>query len=107
QFEVPLKWAMISTLVKTTLEGGTHEACFTCVWLDKTATEVPLPKVSTDKLRMVVTFMEYHRGVEPPLVEKPLRSRIMSEVCKDPWDAKYIDAIGETNKQDLYDLILV
>jgi len=49
--------------------------------------------------------MNHHKGVEPPIIEKPLRSKVMREVCKDSWDAEYIDAIGE-DRQELYDLIL-
>jgi len=30
----------------------------------------------------------------------------MKELCKDPWDADFIDKIGE-DRQTLYDLILV
>jgi len=33
------------------------------------------------------------------------RSKEMKQVCSDPWDAQYIDKIGDT-RQDLYDLIL-
>merc|ERR1712146_105385 len=44
-------------------------------------------------------------GVEPPIIEKPLRSKVMKDVCKDAWDAKFIDTIGE-QRQQLYDLIL-
>jgi len=49
--------------------------------------------------------MNHHAGVEPPIVEKPLRSKIMKDVCKDKFDADFIDRIGE-NRQALYDLIL-
>jgi hypothetical protein len=49
--------------------------------------------------------MNHHKGVEPPIVEKPLRSKVMKDVCKDPFDADFIDRIGE-NRQALYDLIL-
>merc|ERR1719424_2431907 len=49
--------------------------------------------------------MKYHKGDEPPIIEKPLRSKFMKDVCKDKWDADYIDKIGE-NRQQLYDLIL-
>jgi len=49
--------------------------------------------------------MNHHKGTEPPIIPKPLRSKEMKQVCSDPWDATYIDKIGET-RQDLYDLIL-
>jgi len=49
--------------------------------------------------------MNHHKGKELPIIEKPLRSKIMKDVTKDDWDAEYIDKIGE-NRQQLYDLIL-
>jgi len=49
--------------------------------------------------------MTHHAGVEPPIIEKPLRSKLMKDVCKDKWDAEFIDNIGN-NRQQLYDLIL-
>ena len=65
-----------------------------------------MPGVKADILAKVVEFMQHHKGVEPPIPEKPLRSKIMKELCKDPWDAEYIDKIGE-ERQLLYDHILV
>jgi len=90
---VKKKNAFISVLVKTSIEN------------DCTATEVPLPGVEGPILELVVEYMDHHKGVEPPIIEKPLRSKVMSEVCKDSWDADYIDGIGE-DRQKLYDLIL-
>jgi len=93
EFDVERKHAFVSTLVKTSLETET------------TATEVPIPGVSSAILAEVITYMNHHKGVEPPIVEKPLRSKVMKDVCKDPFDADFIDRIGE-NRQALYDLIL-
>jgi hypothetical protein len=56
-------------------------------------------------LVQVLVYMNHHKGVEPPIIEKPLRSKVMKDVCKDPFDADLIDRIGE-NRQALYDLIL-
>jgi ribosomal protein L12E/L44/L45/RPP1/RPP2 len=93
EFDVERKHAFVSTLVKTSLDT------------DSTATEVPIPGVSSAILAEVITYMNHHKGVEPPIVEKPLRSKVMKDVCKDPFDADFIDRIGE-NRQALYDLIL-
>jgi len=90
---VQRKNAFISVLVKTSIEN------------DSTATEVPLPGVEGPILELVVEYMDHHKGVEPPIIEKPLRSKVMREVCKDGWDADFIDGIGE-DRQKLYDLIL-
>jgi len=90
---VEKKWAQVSTLVKTTLEQ------------DTAATEVPIPGVTSPILQKVIEYMTHHKGTEPPIIPKPLRSKEMKQVCSDPWDAQYIDKIGDT-RQDLYDLIL-
>lgn len=93
EFTVERKDAQISTLVKTTLEQ------------DTAATEMPLPGVTSSTMARVVEYMQHHKGTEPPIIPKPLRSKEMKQVCSDPWDAQYIDKIGDT-RQDLYDLIL-
>ena len=93
-FDVDRKNAFISTLIKTSVEQ------------EKTVTEVPVPGVESAILEKILKYMNHHKGVEPPIIEKPLRSKVMKDVCKDPWDADFIDTLGE-NRQELYDLILV
>lgn len=93
EFEVQRKDSFVSTLVKTSLDT------------DPSATEVPIPGVSSAILVEVIAYMAHHKGVEPPIIEKPLRSKVMKDVCKDPWDADFIDRIGD-NRQALYDVIL-
>lgn len=92
-FDVQKKHAYISVLVKTSCEN------------DVSATEVPLPGVEGAILKYVAQYMIHHQGVEPPIVESPLKSTVMKEVVKDEWDATFIDEIGE-GRQNLYDLIL-
>jgi len=92
-FETERKFAFISVLVKTSLET------------DDKATELPIPNVRANVLKEVVDYINHHKGTEPPIIEKPLRSKVMKEVCKDAWDAEFIDRIGE-DRQLLYDLIL-
>merc|ERR1712154_76366 len=92
-FKITKKNAFVSVLVKTSIEN------------DQSAVKVPLPGVKGDILQLVYDYMVHHVGVEPPIVESPLKSTTMSEVCSDKWDAKFIDDIGEL-RQDLYDLIL-
>jgi len=93
EFTVERKQAFISTLVKTSLEN------------DDKAEEVPIPGVTGAILDLVVQYMKEHKGVEPPIIEKPLRSKVMKDVCPHKPDADYIDKIGD-NRQQLYDLIL-
>jgi len=93
EYDVERKNAFISTLIKTSLDT------------DPSATEVPIPGVASPILTEVIAYMNHHKGVEPPIIEKPLRSKVMKDVCKDPFDADFIDRIGD-NRQALYDLIL-
>jgi len=93
EYTVTQKEAFISVLVKTALEN------------DDKAENVDVPGVTGAILELVVQYMKEHKGVEPPLIEKPLRSKIMKDVCSHKWDADYIDKIGDT-RQQLYDLIL-
>jgi len=92
-FTVERKQAFISTLVKTALDN------------DDKAEDVPIPGVSGAILELVVFYMKEHKGVEPPIIEKPLRSKVMKDVCPHKSDADFIDKVGE-NRQQLYDLIL-
>merc|ERR1712110_148564 len=78
-FTLPKKNAFISVLVKTSIEN------------DENATEVPLPGVEGDILEFVVEYMTHHQGVEPSIVESPLKSTVMKEVCQDDWAANYMD----------------
>ena len=113
-FELEKKNAYISHVVKTSLEQGLYASCLVLVCAlmevygatDEDATEVPIPGVEGHVLQLVVEYMNHHEGVDPDPPEKPLRSKIMSEVCKDPWDATFIDGVAK-ERQKLYDLILV
>ena len=92
--EVLRSYAQISGLIKTLSET------------DKTATEFDLKEIKNDDvINFIIEYMNHHKGKETSQPEKPLRSKVMKEVLADPWDADFIDGIGE-NRQNLYDLIL-
>lgn len=93
EFEVPMKDAFISKLIKTSIDAEPNCA------------SLPIPGVSGEILKLIIEYMEHHKGTEPPIVEKPLRSNKMPDVCKDKWDGEWIDKVGD-NRQTLYDLIL-
>lgn len=93
QFDVTKKEALISQLVATSLE------------CDISAVEIPIPSVKGKILAYIVEYMKHHNGVSEAIIEKPLKSKIMKEVCSDQWDAGFIDRIGLV-KEELYDLIL-
>lgn len=69
--------------------------------------ELPLPSIAKRAtLEKVVEYMMYHKGQPGKIVEKPLRSSVMREVCDDAWDADFIDGVFSSGKQALYNLIL-
>lgn len=93
QFSCDKRHVMISTLIRTTVEA------------DTTATSCPVPGVDSKCLQLILKYAEHHKGTEQPVVNKPLQSKQMADVCKDKWDAEFIDEVGQDLSQ-LYDLIL-
>jgi len=86
--------AVISALIKGAIET------------DPKSVEIVLQELNYPTLLLVKDYMEHHQGKDPAIVEKPLKSNKMSDVCKDAWDAKFIDDIDTKNRQQLYDIIL-
>jgi len=93
--EMTVRQSSISTLIKTSTEQ------------DK-ASEVPLPGVKPEALVKIVEFMKRANGTDIPIIDKPLRSKVMADVVHSTfaWAAKWIDDIGD-DRQLLYDVILV
>jgi hypothetical protein len=85
-FSLEKRYAMISGVVCTALDG------------DSTATEVPMINIESRELKLIVEYMNHHKGKEPPIVAKPLKSKIMAEVVNDPWDATFIDSVNTDTK---------
>ena len=92
-FTIQQQWTDISVLIKTAFDT------------DKTTTELKLTAVDSLQLAEIISYMEHHKGVEPEMVGKPLRSKVMREVCKDQFDADFIDRISKKRK-NIYDLVL-
>jgi S-phase kinase-associated protein 1 len=82
-FIIPRAYAVISNLIKVSFEK------------DQTETELGLSSVDSKILRYVVEYMQHHQGKEGEIPSKPLRSKVMKEVCTDQWDADFIDKIGD------------
>ena len=93
KIEISVKDAKLSKLVKTVIEQ------------DPTATEIPIPDISSEILQIIANYMIHHKGNQSKNIEKPLKSKIMNDVCTDPWDADFIHQVG-INKKTLYDLIV-
>ena len=58
---------------------------------DSETKEINVPNVDMEILTSVIQFLEHHKGVEPPEIQKPLRSTNM-HVIVDAWDADYINS---------------
>jgi len=79
RFAVDVGVAVMSVLIRNMLEdGGTGEA-------------IPLPNVSSDTLKKVIAYMEYHKDNPPAPVPKPLKSARLEEngVCE--FDIEFIN----------------
>src|SRR5271170_5532988 len=87
------KYVKMSTLIHSSVSD------------DKEATFLPLPSVTQKILKIVVEYIEHHKGVSQEIIPKPLNSNVMKEVCQDSWDAELIDKLLTTDKQALYDVI--
>lgn len=70
---------------------------------DSNATAVPVD-VKPEILQLIGTYLKHHAGEAGEKPEIPLRSKKMADVCKDPWDAQFIENVAATGKQQLYDL---
>lgn len=83
-FELKTNSALISKLVAQSLDGGIILLLllFILGGVDVHATEVPIPGAKGAILELIVQYMTHHEGKEPPIIEKPLRSKLMSDVCK-------------------------
>lgn len=95
--EIVARYALLSKVIKTSLET------------DLNATELPLTGINGEVLKHIVKYLEHHQGLEPSVPEKPLRSKIMKEVCVGhEWDADFLEEIWkQKGKQQLYNVVLV
>lgn len=93
QFEVLKRNAMISVLVAVAVGNEPNTVDF------------PVSGVRSEILDIVIEYMNHHEGTEPSIIEKPLKSTRMKDVCEEPWDAAWIDKIADS-RQCLYELIL-
>lgn len=75
--------AVAASLVRATLEN------------DRTARRVPIPGVESRPLRAVAAYLAHHEGREAAPPAYPLQSRWMKRVCEDPWDAQFVDRLGD------------
>ena len=91
-YDVSISVAKMSELVKTMMDDDGDEDA---------VTEIPLPNVNTTVLAKVIEFCTHH-GQEPMhVIEKPLKSVVMSDVVQ-KWYADFVNVEQEL----LFELIL-
>jgi S-phase kinase-associated protein 1 len=61
-----------------------------------------LPNVKGDVLKKVVEFKMYHHANPYQMITKPIQSTKMVEICKDSWDAAFVNI----TQSDAFDLIM-
>eukprot|EP00457_Paulinella_chromatophora_P017631 gb/GEZN01018717.1/.p1 GENE.gb/GEZN01018717.1/~~gb/GEZN01018717.1/.p1 ORF type:complete len:201 (-),score=34.99 gb/GEZN01018717.1/:124-726(-) len=102
-FKVPKKAALLSNLIKTSLEG------------DPDATEVQLLYIEADILEKITKWMIYHIDKPPPKINKPLISSSLKECGVDSFDVRFVETDQATilrlmlaaNYMDINDLLVL
>jgi hypothetical protein len=89
-FVIDRRCAVLSGLIKTTVEEV------------KDSDEIPLD-VSTPVLKLFVDYLNHHQGVAAEIPEKPLKSKDIKQIVKDPWDAEFVTPLLVPNPT--YDLL--
>jgi hypothetical protein len=86
-FEVPMSWC-ISGVVKS-------------FYPHFFSMEVPYPLIV---VKSMIKYFEHHRGLPPPSICRPLRSRSLLQCCPDPWDVPFIRALTSEDVLHLAEL---
>lgn len=59
---------------------------------------IELKEVASGVMDKIIVYLTHHKGVVPEAIVTPITSDKMSEICKDAFDAKYIDDIATDEK---------
>jgi len=65
---------------------------------------INLTNIDGEILKYIVEFLKHHNGEEPPLPEKPVKSKDMKEITNE-WMAEFIDNIVKKDIHILYKVI--
>jgi len=77
---------------------------FTMSNINKHDNDIVLQNIDGETLGHIVQFLKEHNGTEPPLPEKPVKSKDMKDVTTE-WMAKFIDDIVNKDITQLYKVI--
>eukprot|EP01084_Bolivina_argentea_P295481 508725_1 len=89
-FEISKKCVQLSKFVATILDGR------------RDATQIEIHQVPSETLRYVLEYLHHHNGKEPDPLPCPVRSKHMSEMVSDQWDAIWINAF---DKETIFEII--
>lgn len=91
EFTIKRQSALMCNLVKSIIEG------------DADVKKIEIKKVSKDILKLIVEYLEHHKGKVPAEIAKPIRSVKMEKIVEDDWDAKFIN---KQAKRTIFQIIL-
>jgi len=89
--EIQAHFLQISTFITTSLLAAPDRTVFVI-------------NLKPQALKHILHYLRICNGVEPRLIEPPLRSRRMHELCEKVQDAELIDNIAAESPQLLYDV---
>lgn len=93
KYSVLKSHARISVLLRVSMES------------DPAATELNL-NVAPEVLGLICDYMTMHAGTEAVPIQKPLRDKDLTKVCKDPRDAEWINNVWQyRTRAFFYDLL--
>ena len=81
-FEISKSAVVLSNVIRVVIEGDNKE------------TEIPLNEVSTDVMKKIIDFMNYHENVEMPEISKPIQHTNIKYLTT-VWDADFINVENE------------
>jgi hypothetical protein len=81
----------ISTYIETALAANP----------DRTVLVIDLSQAALER---ICRYCQLHRGIEPALIEPPLRSRRLHEVCSDIRDADFVEEIANASQSLLFEV---
>jgi len=91
EFTIDRDSALMCNLVKSILEG------------DAEVKKIEIKKVSAEVLKLIVEYLQHHKGKVPAEIAKPIRSVKMEKIVEDEWDATYIN---KQPKRMIFQIIL-
>jgi len=90
-FKIDRKSAMMCNLVRSIIEG------------DSEVKTIEIKKVSSPILKLIVEYLQHHKGKQPAEIAKPIRSVKMEKIVEDEWDATFIN---KQPKRTIFQIIL-